>query len=159
MSVRIGWLRAQCPIEEIFMSACAKNEALVGALYTAAGAGDWATVETLITPDFLFTESDSLPVGGQYRGIREYRALFESVMACAGRIEIEFTGMTSSETHVVALLTLHFLDHDVHAPVAEVFRISGERVAEIVPHYLNPQSAAKAFATAPAMIREKLSGS
>jgi ketosteroid isomerase-like protein len=139
------------------MSQSSNNEALINKLYAAAGAGDWAQVETLITPDFRFVESDGLPMGGTYRGIREYRALFESVMQGAGRIEMDFTAMTSSETHVIVLLTLHFLDHDVHAPVAEAFRISDGRVAEIVPYYLNPQTASKAFASIPELIRKKLS--
>jgi len=139
------------------MPQSSKNEALVGELYAAAGAGDWNKVATLITSDFRFIESDALPVGGTYRGLREYRALFESVMTGAGRIEIDFTGMTSSDTHVIALLTLHFRDHDVTTPVAEMFRIVDGKVAEIVPYYLNPQLASKAFASVPELIRKKLS--
>jgi ketosteroid isomerase-like protein len=138
------------------MSASSANESLVGELFAAAGGGDWAKVETLITPDFRFIESDSLPVRGTYTGIREYRALFEAVREGAGAIEAEFVAMTSSDTHVVALLVLDFKDHGVRAPLAETFRIRDGRVAEIVPYFFNPKDVEKVFSPVPDIIRAKL---
>jgi ketosteroid isomerase-like protein len=138
------------------MAASSDNEVLVRELFAAAGGGDWAKVETLITPDFRFIESGSLPVRGTYTGIREYRALFEAVTEGAGAIEAQFVAMTSSETHVVALLVLDFKDHDVHAPLAEVFRIRDGKVAEIMPHFFNPKDVEKVFSPVPQIIRAKL---
>jgi len=138
------------------MSTSSANERLVGELFTAAGGGDWTKVETLITPDFRFIESDSVPVRGTYTGIREYRALFEAVGEGAGAIDAEFVSMTSSETHVVALLVLHFKDFDVRAPLAEAFQIRDGRVAQIMPYFFNPKDVEKVFAKVPAIIRAKL---
>jgi ketosteroid isomerase-like protein len=138
------------------MAASSENESLVRELFAAAGGGDWAKVETLITPDFRFIESDSLPVRGTYTGIREYRALFEAVTEGAGAIQFDFVSMTSSETHVVALLVLDFKDHGVRAPLAEVFRIRDGRVAEIMPHFFNPKDVEKVFSAVPDIIRAKL---
>ena len=138
------------------MTTSAANEILVGELFAAAGGGDWAKVETLITTDFRFIESDSLPVGGTYTGIREYRALFEAVREGAGELDVEFVAMTSSDTHVVALLVLNFKDHGTRARLAETFRIRDGRVAEIVPYFFNAQDVSKAFAAVPALIRAKL---
>jgi ketosteroid isomerase-like protein len=140
------------------MSPSPANERLVGELFAAAGGGDWAKVETLITPDFRFVESGSLPVGGIYTGIREYRALFESVGEASGTIEADFVAMTSSETHVVALLVLNFKDHAVSAPLAEVFTIRDGRVAQIMPYFFNPADVQKVFSTVPDIIRAKLGG-
>ena len=138
------------------MAASCANERLIGELFAAAGGGDWAKVETLITPDFRFIESDSVPVRGTYSGIREYRALFEAVREGAGAIEADFISLTSSDTHVVALLVLHFKDHDVRAPLAEAFRIRDGRVAEIMPYFFNPKDVEKVFSTVPDIIRAKL---
>jgi ketosteroid isomerase-like protein len=138
------------------MSKSSENERLVGELFAAAGGGDWAKVETLITPDFRFIESDSLPVRGTYTGIREYRALFEAVREGAGAIDVDFISMTSSDTHVVGLLVLKFKDHGVHAPLAESFRIRDGRVAEIMPYFFNPKDVEKVFSGVPDIIRAKL---
>ena len=140
------------------MSTSAANERLVMELFAATSGGDWAKVETLITPDFRFIEPASLPIAGTYTGIREYRALFTSVREGAGTIDGEFVSLTSSETHVVALLVLHFRDHDVHARLAETFRIRDGRVAEIVPYFFDTQEVVRVFATVPAIIRAKLGG-
>ena len=138
------------------MTTSASNEKLVSELFAAAGGGDWARVETLITDDFRFIESDSLPVRGTYRGIREYQAFYTAVREGAGTIEADLVSMTSSETHVVALLVLHFKDHGVSTPIAEVFRISGGRVCEIMPYFFNAGDVAKVFATVPAIYRAKI---
>ena len=138
------------------MTTSAANEKLVGDLFVAAGGDDWAKVETLITPDFKFIESPSLPVAGTYTGIREYQAFFTSVREGAGTIEADFISMTSSETHVVALLVLHFRDHGVSTPIAETFRIRDGRVCEIMPYFFNPNDVAKVFAGVPAIYRKKM---
>lgn len=138
------------------MTVSSANERLVGELFAAAGGGDWEKVETLITPDFRFIESESLPLHGTYTGIREYRALFESVREGAGALDVDFIGMTSSDTHVVALLLLKFKAHGVSARIAEVFTIRDGRVAEIMPHFFNPKDVEKVFAKVPDIIRKKL---
>jgi ketosteroid isomerase-like protein len=138
------------------MAASSANERLVMELFAATSGGDWKKVETLITPDFRFIEAKSLPIAGTYTGIREYRALFESVREGAGTIDGEFVSITTSETHVVALLVLHFKDHDVHARLAESFRIRDGRVAEIVPYFFDTQELVTVFAAVPDIIRAKL---
>ena len=138
------------------MAVSASNEKLVGELFAAAGAGDWAKVETLITPDFRFIESGSLPVGGTYTGIREYEAFFTAVREGAGTIDADFISMTSSDTHVVALLVLHFKDHGVSTPIAETFKIRDGRVCEIMPYFFNANDVSKVFESVPAIYRKKI---
>jgi ketosteroid isomerase-like protein len=138
------------------MTTSAANEKLVGDLFAAAGGGDWAKVATLITTDFKFIESPCLPVGGTYHGIREYEAFFTSVREGAGTIDADFISMTSSETHVVALLVLHFKDHGVSTPIAETFRVRDGRICEIMPYFFNPDEVTKVFAGVPAIYRQKM---
>ena len=41
---------------------------MLAAVYAAAGARDWDTAESLLHPDFVLYEADSLPFAGEWRG-------------------------------------------------------------------------------------------
>lgn len=48
-------------------------------LYDAIGAGDWATVNTILSPDVVVTEASGLPYGGTYRGHDGFLNLMEKL--------------------------------------------------------------------------------
>jgi len=111
---------------------------IVEALYAASGRGDWATAESYLTEDFFITEATTTPMPGRYEGRGALRTLYEKVFGLLDVARLEFIDMTVGENHVVCLLDMILAgDTPVRLPIAEVFRMRGDKVCEIRPHYFD----------------------
>ena len=124
----------------------------VNRLYVATGAGDWDTVEGMLTDDFFVTEADDLPMAGEYRGAGGLRALFTKVMGLCDVANIDMIDMTVGKDHVVALAALRFTDPSLApAELCEVFMFRDGKCCQIKPYYYDAttvQAACKAKAAA-----------
>lgn len=117
-------------------------KAIVQAVYTHAGAGDWAACKALLSPDLAIHEAAGLPYAGTYRGRDALRRLHGIVMAHWQDPAIEFHAMTAGDGHVVSLVTFHLTSRATGRraamPLAEMFRIEHGLVTEIRPFYFDP---------------------
>ena len=121
---------------------------IVEALYAASGRGDWATAETYLTEDFFITEATTTPMPGRYDGPGALRTLYEKVFGLLDVAKLEFIDMAVGDTHVVCLLDMILAgEPPVRLPIAEVFRMRGDKVCEIRPHYFDTAALASALRT------------
>ena len=119
---------------------------IVEALYAASAVSDWATVESHLTDDFFVTESDATPMAGRYDGRGALRALYEKVFGLLDVAGLEVIDMAVGDNNVVCLLNMVLAgDPPVKLPIAEVFRMRGDKVCEIRPHYFDPAPLAAAL--------------
>ena len=107
---------------------------------TALKAGDFDTMATLITPDFVLHEPDGLPYAGDYRGIEGWRDLTARVTtAWAGfRIErIEYFGETNDSLVIRMFLKgrSRTTGKAFETTVLELWRFKSGLLSEISPHY------------------------
>ncbi len=114
---------------------------MLAAVYAAAGARDWDTVESLTHPDFVLHEAGSLPFGGEWRG-RD--ALQRCAMAMYGTWEqakVDIHDMTGGQTHAVMVATLTMHPKDGSAPfrqtVCEAGRFEDGLLKELRIHYFD----------------------
>jgi ketosteroid isomerase-like protein len=121
---------------------------IVEALYAACARGDWPTAEAALTDDFFATEATNTPMPGRYEGRGGLRALHEKVIGLLDVTGFEFIDMTVGQNHVVCLLDMILAgDPPTHVPIAEVFRMRGDKVCEIRPHYFDTAPLAGALRT------------
>ncbi len=116
-----------------------RNLAVVQALYAAAGSGDWARAEALLSDDFFIVEADTLPFAGVYRGRGALRELFAQVMGSTGVAGLDVQQFTAGGDRVVVLLDMLLAGPpQVRVPLAETFRLREGQVCEIRPYYFDP---------------------
>lgn len=106
----------------------------------AVGTGDFDTIGTMITEDFVCHEAEGLPYGGDYHGLDGWKRLTGRIVATwAGlRLEpIEMLGET--EDSIVVRFRLAGRSRRTGTPfdttVMELWRFRDGRLAEIWPYY------------------------
>jgi hypothetical protein len=113
--------------------------AFVDRLYAVSGAGDWETVSTLLTDDFVAYEADSLPMAGAYRGKNGLRDLFNKVMGMVDVVALERSTLPIADDAAIAVLTMRFADPALKpAELCEMFRFRDGKCCEIKPYYYDP---------------------
>ena len=76
------------------------------AVYAAAGARDWETVESLLHPDFVLYEADCLPYAGEWRGKDGLQRCAAAMYGTWEEAKVEIHDITGGDTHAVTVLTL-----------------------------------------------------
>ena len=111
----------------------------VNRLYATCAQGDWDTVATLLTDDFVAYEADTLPMKGSYHGWEGLRALYSKAFQLVDLGEIEPIGMTLGENLAIVVINMHFADPDLApAELCELFRFRDGKCCEIKPYYYDP---------------------
>ena len=120
--------------------------AMVAALYTASGSGDFDTAETMLTEDFFIREAQGLPMAGEYHGRTALRNLYAQVFGTLKVADLEQECITAGGDCVVNLISFRFVDeHLPRAELAELFRFRDGKVCEIRPYYFDPQPIMQAW--------------
>ena len=92
---------------------------MLAAVYAAAGAGDWAQVETLTHPDFVLHEAACLPFAGEWRGRDALQRCAAAMYGTWARAEVEILDCTGGETHAVMVIRLTMHPKDGSAPFTQ----------------------------------------
>lgn len=111
-------------------------QAIVDAVYAASAVGDFDTVESHLTDDFVVEEADSLPFAGIYKGKSALRDLFPVVMGMMGVTGLERACNMVGETAVSSVVRLKFEKAD-DVEMLEVFHFKGDKICEIRPYYFD----------------------
>lgn len=115
------------------------NLAAAGRLYGAALAGDWATVETLVTADLTIVEASGLPFAGTYVGIAGLQALFAKVGGMLAMRDIRFQPMAAVGDTVTVPIEIVVDDRGtlVPIPVVQILRFRDGKVVALTPYYFD----------------------
>lgn len=92
---------------------------ILAALYAAAGERDWAKVESLIHPDFVLYEANSLPFAGEWRGKDALQRCAAAMYGTWGQARVEMLDCTGGETHAVMVIRLTMHPKDGSAPFTQ----------------------------------------
>ena len=131
-----------------------RNLAAAAKMYEIAGAGDWTTAATLITPDFFVTEATTVPFAGRYEGIEGYRRLFTTLTSVINVTGFDLHQMTAGGDWVVVLLDIVAQDErgaPLPIPLAESLRFRDGLCCEIKPYYFDPALVHRAVAAKKAL--------
>lgn len=79
---------------------------LLSAVYAAAGARDWETVESLIHPDFVLYEAECLPFGGEWRGKDALQRCAAAMYGTWAEAKVDIHDITGGDSWAVTVLTL-----------------------------------------------------
>lgn len=111
----------------------------VDRLYALCGAGDWDTVENMLTDDFIALEADALPMAGSYRGREGFERLFAKVMGMVDVVALDRTDLTIGNDRAIAVLTMRFADPALQpVELCEMFTFRDGLCSEIKPYYYDP---------------------
>jgi ketosteroid isomerase-like protein len=121
--------------------------AIVTAFYGAAGTADFDTVRTLLDPDVVLTEPDSVPYAGVYRG-RD--AVVDAVYTkYYDFTHSEINYIVSDGANAVARLEVAGKTHTTGKPVAfsatECFGIRDGKITSIHSYHFDTVQIAEAF--------------
>lgn len=112
---------------------------LVDDLYGACAVGEFEKAATMLTEDFVISESDSLPFACELHGPDALRDLFIMVMGMMDVAEMERgTPMVGGDC-LVTKVVFKFTDPSLEpAELLELFRIRDGKVCQIKPYYYDP---------------------
>lgn len=111
----------------------------VDRLYATCAAGDWDTVETMLTDDFVAWEADALPMAGAYHGASGLKALFAKAMGMVDVVALDRTDLALGNDRAIAVLTMRFADPALApAELCEMFTFRDGLCSEIKPYYYEP---------------------
>jgi ketosteroid isomerase-like protein len=111
----------------------------VDRLYATCAQGDWDTVGTLLTDDFIAWEADALPMAGAYHGKDGFQQLFAKVMGMVDIIALDRTDLTVGNDRAIAVLTMRFADAALKpVELCEMFTFRDGLCSEIKPYYYDP---------------------
>ncbi len=79
---------------------------MLSAVYAAAGARDWDTVESLIHPDFVLYEAECLPFGGEWRGKDALQRCAAAMYGTWADAKVDIHDITGGDSWAVTVLTL-----------------------------------------------------
>lgn len=96
------------------------------AVYAAAGARDWARVESLLHPDFVLYEAECLPFGGEWRGRDALQRCAEAMYGTWKEAKVDIHDITGGDTHAVTVLTLTMTPKGGGAPFSQTVCETGE---------------------------------
>jgi len=114
---------------------------MLAAVYAAAGARDWDTVESLIHPDFVLNEAASLPFAGEWRGKDALQRCAAAMYSTWAEAKVEILDCTGGETHAVMVIRLTMHPKDGSTPftqtVCEAGSFEGGLLKELRIHYFD----------------------
>ena len=114
---------------------------IVNELYAALPAGDWATYEAHIHPDFRIVESDDLPIAGTYHGMKGFLQLIEKAFGLFSDFEPSAGATCAGEDHVMVWvdikLTGRASNKTINTQLIEVFKFEDDKLIEIRPFYFD----------------------
>jgi ketosteroid isomerase-like protein len=108
-------------------------------LYQLAMTGDFTTVESMVTDDFVIYEASTLPFAGTYRGKGALQELFVKVGAMLKLKDLKFRGFMTSGDDVAVLIDL-VADRggqDERISIVEIMRFRGAKICELKPFYFD----------------------
>ncbi|MFT5133877.1 MAG: ketosteroid isomerase-like protein [Gammaproteobacteria bacterium] len=112
-------------------------------IYAAAVAGEWDTVEKHIHPEFTVIESEGLPYGGKYKGVKGFQDVARTVFKFFERLAVEPLHYMEGDGYVVAIVSFKgkgkLTGKSFESDLLELFRFEGDKVIEIKPYYWNQQ--------------------
>jgi acetyl esterase len=108
-------------------------------LYQLALSGDFKTVETLVTDDFVVHEASALPFAGSYRGKGAMQELLIKVGGMLKLKDVRFGGFLEDGDTVVVLVELvaDRQGKDEIIPLMERLRFRGDQICELLPFYFD----------------------
>lgn len=113
--------------------------AMAQQLYQLAMTGDFKTVESMVTDDFVIHEASTLPFAGTYRGKGALQELFVKVGAMLKLKDLKFRGFMTSGDDVAVLIDL-IADRggqDERISIVEIMRFRGAKICEMKPFYFD----------------------
>lgn len=112
---------------------------VVETIYTVAGQGDWDTIETFLTDDFVLTEAEGLPYAGTYSGIRAFRDVYTHVFGFWADLSAQIVDITYGTDHAIGLLSFSGASkrtgETFNMLVAEVFVFRCDKICAVWPLY------------------------
>lgn len=121
------------------MATAAENKALLEEIYGAFFAGDLEKWFSYIDDRSALIEVDSLPYGGEHRGVAAIRTAIDQILQCwdDGRFDIE--EIYSSEHSAIAYGVMHWTaratGQRISFHLCERWTFNGRKVGEVVPVY------------------------
>lgn len=76
------------------------------AVYAAAGARDWDTVESLLHEEFVLHEAEILPFGGEWRGKDALQRCAAAMYGTWTEAKVDIHDITGGDSWAVTVLTL-----------------------------------------------------
>lgn len=121
------------------------SETFLGAMR----AGDAATMEAMLDPEFQVVEADGLPYGGTYRGIAGWLDLSRAVIATWAKFRLELIEYAGhSEDSLVIHFAISGISRKTGKPfqsrVLEFWKFRDGRLLRIDPFYFDTQLLAAA---------------
>jgi len=98
---------------------------MLAAVYAAADAGDWDKVESLIHPDFVLYEANSLPFAGEWRGKDALQRCAAAMYGTWADTKLEMIDCTGGETYAVMVIRLTMHPKDGSAPFTQTICEAG----------------------------------
>jgi ketosteroid isomerase-like protein len=112
-------------------------------LYQLALSGDFASVETLLTEDFVIHEASDLSFAGTYRGKGALRELLTKLAGLLKLRDVRFGGFFESGDVVIVAIELVVeagaagSAREEVIPLLERLRFRGELICELQPFYFD----------------------
>jgi len=118
---------------------------LIRNVYEWAPLGDFESIGRHVTDDFRILEADSLPFGGEYRGLEGWQSLYAHVLGMFDDPEVTLHDVTVGEDHAIGIMTLSVTSKATgergHFEICEVFELRDGKICGIKPYYFDTQIA------------------
>jgi hypothetical protein len=126
------------------------NRAVVEQIYAAAGRGDLDGVAARFSPDIVLHQAESLPYGGEFRGIEATMATLGAMFAEHYEVRaLDVENIAVDRDVVIGCVTLRAgirkTGKDVEMPFRECFRLRDGLVVDLRPFYYDTAALAAAF--------------
>ncbi len=117
----------------------ARRMAIVQQFYQSMLAGDFATVRSLVTEDFVVTEAADLPYGGNWQGVAGLQALFGQVASLVTMRDVKLKRYFVNGDQAVVTIDLVIDDRGVPRTVEimEIVYFRGDRIYKQQPYYFD----------------------
>ncbi|MEE4316569.1 MAG: nuclear transport factor 2 family protein [Erythrobacter sp.] len=114
---------------------------MLAAVYAAAGARDWDRVASLLHPDFVLHEANSLPFAGEWRGRDALQRCAAAMYGTWQEAKVDIHDITGGDTWAVVVLSLTMHPKDGSAPfrqtVCEAGSFEDGLLKELRIHYFD----------------------
>jgi acetyl esterase len=126
-------------LRSAFAASLPDRAAIARQFYAAALAGDWATVDSLITDDFTIIEAAALPFGGTYRGRQALQQLFAKVGSLLSMRGFDLRGIVSHGEMVISIieLTVDSQGREAKLEIMEQMEFRGAQICVLRPFYFD----------------------
>jgi ketosteroid isomerase-like protein len=126
-------------LRSAFAASLPDRAAIARQFYAAALAGDWATVDSLITDDFTIIEAAALPFGGTYRGRQALQQLFAKVGSLLSMRGFDLRGIVSHGEMVISIieLTVDSQGREAKLEIMEQMEFRGAQICALRPFYFD----------------------